>query len=133
MTTIVQLGSCTIPAGLLQAGDRLAIRATWSHGGITGDVLSRLRWGTSVAAGYTSNLTAAVAETQAEVALHTGGAIVSSSHAAAGAAMSTKLESLSGPYSTGLTIGFEGNPLANGDSLGLLQFTVIRYPAQSNP
>jgi len=132
-TSLVQLGSCTIPAGLLQPGDRLAVKTTWSHGGSNGDFHTRWRWGSGVAAAYNSSLSAPLAETDGTIALHTGGAVVSSSNAITGTVVSPKLEGLAILYSGGLTIGFEGNLLNAGDSLALLQFTVIRYPAQANP
>lgn len=132
-TTLVQLGSCTIPAGLLLSGDRLAVRTTWAHSGTSGDFQTRWRWGSGTAAAFTSSVSVPVAETQGEIALHGGGVIVSSSHNTPGTNTSTKLEAITGAYSSGLVIAFEGNALTLGDSIALLQFTVIRYPAQANP
>jgi hypothetical protein len=37
------------------------------------------------------------------------------------------------PFGSGITVGFEGNVTAGTDNLRLVQFTVIRYPAQANP
>lgn len=35
--------------------------------------------------------------------------------------------------SDGLVFGFEGSTAAGGNNLRLVQFTLIRYPAQANP
>jgi hypothetical protein len=131
--SIASLGTCTIPAGLLQPGDRLAIRATWGYDGTAGYNV-RWKWGGAVAGSLAVPGTVHWLDQKGEIALYDGGAILDGvtkgSDAYAGAQF---VDNSTQNYSGDLTIGFEGNSTATGAALRLIQFTVIRYPAQSNP
>jgi hypothetical protein len=132
-TAVASLGSCSVPAGLLRPGDRLAIRATWSHqGGSAYQV--RWRWGGSTVGLLTASGSATLLDQKGEVALYDGGAILDGvTKGNNGYSAPAFLEDSASPYAAGLTIAFEGNSNASGETLRLIQFTVLRYPAQSNP
>jgi hypothetical protein len=123
-TTIASLGTCTIPAGMANPGDRLAIRASWVHDG-TAAYTVRWRWGSSTAGTLTVPGTINVVNQKGEVAPYDSGAVLESGTDFIGITAETAV--------SGITIGFEGNVTSGSENLRLIQFTVIRYPAQSNP
>ena len=125
---VVSLGTCSIPAGLLQPGDRLAVRATWSHEGAAGYAV-RWRWGGAVTGSVAVQGSSNLLDQKGEVALYEGGAVVDGLSNGANLFVENSTEN----YTGGLTFAFEGNSTATGESLRLIQFTVIRYPAQNNP
>jgi hypothetical protein len=132
-TSIVSFGTCSIPAGLLQAGDRLAIRATWSHEG-TGGYEVRWRWGGAAAASMPVPGMVDLLDQKGELAIYDGGAILDgaskgSNSYSTGAFVARHTQN----YTDGLTFGLEGNSTVSGENLRLIQFTVIRFPAQINP
>ncbi|MBM3783961.1 MAG: hypothetical protein FJW30_06340 [Acidobacteria bacterium] len=131
-TSLTQLGTCTIPPGLLQPGDRVAIRATWKRGGAV-PVTVRWRWATAVAADFVLPANATLIETSGEAALSNSGAIISSHYLLQDRSSDSSLMESADPFSTGLTLAFEAFNAAPGANIALIQFSLIRYPAQSNP
>ena len=132
-TAVNSFGTCSIPAGLLNPGDRLAIRAIWLHDGSAAYVV-RWRWGSSTVGETTVPGTADVLDPKGEAAAHTSGAVIEvEAKGAAGFAGAPAIVNSTVPFGSGLTVGFEGNVTAGADSLRLVQFTVVRYPAQVNP
>lgn len=132
-TAVGSFGTCSIPAGLLNSGDRLAIRATWLHDGSAAYVV-RWRWGSSTIGETTVPGTADVLDQKGEAAAYTSGAVIDvNANGAAGFAGAPAIVNSTLPFGAGFTVGFEGNVTAGADSLRLVQFTVVRYPAQVNP
>ena len=128
------LGTCTIPAGLLTTGDRIEVQFQYLHTGTATAFTGELRWGATTILSRTS----VAGETT--LAGRSTFAILGSGQAwnaqswgntftlANGAGSATENSSLS------LTIGFRGAMAATtSDVLTLGNFTVIRYPAQTNP
>ena len=132
-TALIQLGSCTIAAGL-GAGDRLEVQFDFAHSGTaTGFTGALLIGGTTVAsraggateallAGHTSFGTYVGGQTWDT---QTWGVALSLAASAGTAAVNT---------SQAVTVSLQGQMAgATSDSVLLRNFTVIRYPAQSNP
>jgi hypothetical protein len=128
------LGTCTLPAGLLGTGDRIEVHYQYSHSGtavgFTGTVLMA---GISV-------VSRAEPPTETTLVGHTSFGIGSSvqvwdteswgaiSSFVAGVGSSTVDTTQS------FTINFQGLMASSGtDTVALQNFTVVRYPAQSNP
>jgi hypothetical protein len=131
--TIASLGTCSIPAGIVNPGDRLAIRATWIHDGPAAYVV-RWRWGASTVGEATVPGTVTVLDQKGEAAAYASGAVIDiDAKWAAGFAGTPVVVDSNQPFGSGFTVGFEGNVTAGTDNLRLVQFTVIRYPAQANP
>ncbi len=130
--SLASLGSCTIPADLLKPGDRLAIRATWSHAGADG-YTTRWRWGGMTAGTVSAPGAANLLDQKGEVALAGDGTVIDIASRGANGFTAASLDQNTQSYSGGLTIAFEGNSQTAGEELKLVQFTVLRYPAQSNP
>jgi hypothetical protein len=134
------LGTCTIPAGVLGTGDRLDIRFQYMHSG-TGSPFS-----IAVSAGGVSLLQRSpIAATESVLAGSISLTIGASNQLYETRSYGTLSQTLtplqvtvgsplSLPMAAPLTLNFQGNLLGGGgDVLTLFSFTVIRYPAQSNP
>ena len=132
-TAVASLGTCSIPAGVLNPGDRLAIRATWLHDGPAAYVV-RWRWGASTIGEATVPGTVTLLDQKGEAAAYATGAVIDiDAKGAAGFAGTPVIVDSNQPFGSGITVGFEGNVTAGTDNLRLVQFTVVRYPAQVNP
>jgi hypothetical protein len=133
-TTLAYLGTCTIPAGFLQAGDRVDIRFDYSHEGTATGFTIQVNWGGSTVV----SRAAAAGETA------TGGRVDVGTYSSASqwrveswgatlafaASAGKATDSLAAP----LTLSFLGNMAATTtDTVTLRNFTVVRYPAQQNP
>jgi hypothetical protein len=128
------LGSCTIPAGLLTAGDRIEVQFNYLHTGTAATFTAELHWGAATILSRTS-----VASETALAGRLTFG-ILASTQAWAGQswgnsfALANAVGSAAANTSLSLTITFPARlGTATGDVISLSNFTVIRYPAQTNP
>lgn len=134
-TTLTQLGSCTLPAGLLSTGDRLQVEYHYTHAGsalgFTGQV--------QVAGTTVETRTAAASESilagRTAFGLYSGGQTWDtttwggSSLAFAASAGTAGIDP-----TQAVTISFQGQMTSTGtDTVTLRNFTVIRYPVQTNP
>lgn len=132
-TLVASLGTCNIPAGVLHAGDRVAIRATWSHSGAAAYQV-RWRWGSVTAGAITVPATAMLLDQKGEAALYDASAVLDgASKGSDGYTGGTFVASNPEAYGSGLLFSLEGNVQQTGDTLRLLQFTLVRFPAQANP
>lgn len=133
-TMLVQLGSCTLPGGLLSAGDRIEVRFQYTHTGTTVGFTPQIQWG-----GTTALSRAAVAaDTSVAGQLGFGIKVGSQSYDAqsvgSALALAASVGSATENSSVNLTVSFQGKmSSATAETVGLSNFTVIRYPAQSNP
>ena len=133
-TASTQLGSCTIPAGLLETGDRIEVQFHFGHTGTATAFTGQLNWGS------TSILSRTSVATETALAGHMSFGILAS-----GQSWDAQSWGNSFPVATGvgsaaentaqnLTISFLGSMAGTTtDTVTLLNFTVIRYPAQANP
>ena len=128
------LGSCTIPAGLLTAGDRIEVQFYYLHTGAASIFTAELHWGAATILSRSS------IASETALAGHVSFGILASSQSwdaqswgnnfalaniVGGAAANTSLS---------LTISFPARlAAATADVISLSNFTVIRYPAQTNP
>lgn len=133
-TTPVQLGSCTLPAGLLSTGDRIEVRFQYTHTGTTTGFTPQIQW-----AGTTAlSRTAVAAETAVagQIGFGIGAGTQSYDARSWGSALAfaTSVGNMTANSTVNLTIAFEASMAsATSDVVVLSNFTVIRYPAQSNP
>lgn len=128
------LGSCTIPAGLLTAGDRIEVQFFYTHTGATSTFTAELHWGTATILSRTS----LAAETT--LAGHATFGILASTQSWDAQtwgntfALATAVGSAAANTSLSLTITLPAHlGTATADVISLSNFTVIRYPAQTNP
>ena len=131
---ITTIGSCSIPAGLLQAGDRIEVRYHALHTGSTRAITVQLAWGNTVLVSQTAASAEALLTAHADVTL--SAAITVWSAQSWGSTLSTA--STAGQFATivqqASTLNINAQLQSSGtDILSLQQLTVIRYPAQMNP
>ncbi len=128
----VLFGSCTVPAGLLKAGDRLQIRASWAYTGATGYTV-RWRWGAGTHGAATVTDASNLLDQKGEVALYDASAVIDGASRGSSGFTAGFVEGSAENWSGAVTVAFEGNVTGLGETLRLVQFTVVRLPAQSNP
>lgn len=131
--SLASFGSCTIPAGMLQPGDRVGVHVTWLHDGPAA-YLVRWRWGGATVGSLLVLGVANLLEQRGEVALYDGGAVISgTAKGPNGYTGGEFVENTTQAIGTALTFSLEGNSTVAGENLRLVQFTLVRYPAQANP
>ena len=128
------LGSCTIPAGLLTTGDRIEVEYYYLHTGTASTFTAEVHWGAATIVSRTS----VAAETT--LVGHVAFGILASTQAWAAQswgntfALANAVGSAASNTSLSLTITFPARlGTATSDVVSLANFTVIRYPAQTNP
>jgi hypothetical protein len=128
------LGSCTIPAGLLTAGDRIEVQFDYLHTGTATTFTAELHWGGATILSRTS-----VAAETALAGRATFGILASTQSWDAQSwgnnfVLANALGSAAANTSLSVTLTFPARlGAATGDVISLSNFTVIRYPAQTNP
>jgi len=132
--SVTQLGSCTIPAGLLGTGDRIEVQFQYNHSGTSTGFTGQIRW-----AGATVVSRAAVASETAMVGrlsfgLYSGAQAWDAQSWGGTLSFAAVTGTASADITQNLTIAFQGQMAGStADSVILRNFTVIRYPAQTNP
>ena len=133
-TTSTPLGTCTIPMGTLGTGDRLEMRFQFGHSGTAQGFTAEVRVGTTTVLSRAAGATESVLAGNSDFGLFSGGqswaaqswGALTSSASGAGTAVEDP--------SQAITIEFRGQiAAASGDTVSAQNFTVIRYPAQTNP
>jgi hypothetical protein len=131
---ITQLGTCTIPAGILGSGDRIEVRFQMAHigsaSGFSGEV--RIGSATIVARSAVSSETRLTGQT--DFSIFGTDQIWDSQTFGTTLTLATTTGSAAVDTSQAVTVSFRGQLTStSADSLALRNFTVIRYPAQTNP
>ena len=128
------LGSCTIPAGLLTPGDRIEIQFYYLHTGTAATFTAELHWGAATV------LTRTSAASETALAGHATFGILASTQSWDAQswgntfALANAIGAAAANTSLSLTITFPARlSVATSDVISLSNFTVIRYPAQTNP
>jgi hypothetical protein len=134
-TTMVQLGSCTLPAGLLGTGDRLEVAYHYSHTGSAIAFTGQVQVGGTTVASRTAAASESLVAGHTNFALHSGGQTWdTSTWGSATLAFAASAGGAAVDPTQAVTISFQGQMSGSGtDSVTISNFTVIRYPAQTNP
>lgn len=133
-TTITQLGTCTIPAGVLGSGDRLEVRFQLVHTGTTAGFSGEVRVGTSTVVARFAPDSEGRLTGQTDFSILGVSQVWDSETWGTTLARETTTGTAAEDTSQALTVSFRGQMVsATTDSLSLRNFMVIRYPAQVNP
>ncbi len=131
---LTRLGSCTIPAGMLKPGDRVEMRFDYAHQGSGTGFQIAVRWGATALVARSAPASVGQLSGRADAAVRAGGVQWSTQSwgdalsFAAGAGVAA--DALNVP----LTVDFlAAMGAAGSETVSLENFTVLRYPAQSNP
>ncbi len=133
-TSWTSLGSCTIPANTLAAGDRVVVSFGFTHEGTSSAPSIELRWGGTAVI----SRPATAAETQivgrSEFGLYTGGALWAAQDWGASLALSSGTGIATAAFSAPLAIELAGRfASSTTDTLTLRNYTVVRHAAAGLP
>jgi len=133
-TTLAELGSCTIPAGLLGVGDRIEIQFQYGHAGTaTGFTGAVMIGGTTVAA-RSVTATETLLAGQTSFGIYADGQTWNTQSWGVASSLVVNAGTASENTALALRVSLQGHMAGTtSDSVFLRNFTVIRYPAQTNP
>ncbi|GAB4361556.1 MAG: hypothetical protein OHK0021_05620 [Bryobacter sp.] len=133
-TTSTSLGTCFVPSFFFDAGDRIEVFADYEHTGSASGFSVELRFGGQTVWTRTLSSSTALVSLRGSGGLHgTGTLWGNTSFTNTGNAESVSSQT-SGVPTSAFSISFRANlSLASGDTVTLRNFSVVRYPAQSNP
>jgi hypothetical protein len=122
------LGTCVIPAGTLNAGDRVEIRIDLSHTGTQSGFTFQVTWGATTLLTRDASSGDALIAARGDAAIGASGAQLSSQSWGTVLPFTATVGVANDPLNAPLTITFSGN-LAQpaGDSVNLNNFTILRY------
>jgi hypothetical protein len=133
-TVLTQLGSCTIPAGLLGAGDTIEISYQYGHSGTTEGFTGQINFGSATLVSRTTAASETALAGRARLGIGSGAQPFNGESWGNSLSFATAVGSFSQNTAQSLTISFQADLAASTtDTVNLSSFTVIRYPAQSNP
>jgi hypothetical protein len=127
--TLVSLGMCSIPAGLLSQGDRIEIRFDYSHNGSAGGFSIEARWAATTIVHRDALAAETLVAGRADAGVLTANAQLSSeTWGSASLGFAANAVVAGDAYAAGVSIDFRGLVAGGGDSLTLSNFTVVRIP-----
>lgn len=126
--TPAALGTCSIPAGLLAAGDRVEIRFDYAHQGTGGGVSVEVDWGGTAMVHRDTAAAETLITGRADAAILASGAQLSAESWGATLAFAAGAATAADSYAAGLTVNFMGSVAQSGDTVTLNNFTVVRVP-----
>jgi hypothetical protein len=133
-TTSTSLGTCTIPAGLLTTGDRIEVQFHFRHTGTATAFTGELRWGATSILLRTSVAGELAFTGRLAFGILTGAQSWDAQSWGNSFALANSVGSAAENSALNLTVSFRGLMAATtSDILTLSNFTVVRYPAQTNP
>ena len=133
-TTLTQLGSCTIPAGLLGTGDRIEAHYQYSHVGSTAGFTGEVHIGGTTVVSRSAAATETEFVGRTDLGTYSGAQLWDTQSWGTALVFAAAVGSATIDITQALTVDFRGEMAAAGsDSVVMRNFTVVRYPAQSNP
>lgn len=133
-TTLTSLGTCTIPAGFLQPGDRADIRFDYSHEGTATGFTLEVHWGSTAVVSRSDVAGDTDAGGRVDAGIDSSGAHWRAQSWGAALALAASAGSASDSLAAALTVSFLGRMAgATAETVTLRNLTVVRFPAQQNP
>ena len=126
--TLENIGSCAVPSGVLQPGDRLEIRFDAAHTGTAAGFSVEVDWGGTVLVHRDAAAGDALMTGTAGAAIQDSGAQVSSQSWGTVLPFAATVGTAADDYANGMSISFQGKVAQTGDSVTLTNFTVVRIP-----
>ena len=127
-SAMATIGTCSIPGGLLAAGDRVQIQFDLEHQGTAGGFTFNLAWGATSVVERSGAAGDALVSVRAEAAITSAGAQLSGQSWGAVLPFAASVLKATDSYSGGLTINFQGLVAQTGDTLTLRGYSVVRVP-----
>jgi len=127
-TTMANIGSCQIPAGVLETGDRVEVRFDVSHQGSAGGFSVEVDWGGTALLHANAAAADVLLTGRADAAVLASGAQLSSQIWGTVLPFAAGVAHASDSIANGLVINFVGMVGQSADSVSLSNFTVVRIP-----
>jgi hypothetical protein len=127
-STLTSIGTCTIPPGLLTAGDRVEIRFDLDHSGAAGAFSFAVLWGTTTVLARNASAVDAQAAGRADAALTAAGAQLSHQSWGTSLAFVAGVGKSTVDHTAGLTVDFQALTALPAETVTLSNFTVVRFP-----
>ena len=129
-TTLSSLGTCTIPAGTLQPGDRVKIGFDYSHeGSLTGFTFA-VNWGNTLLVTRNGAVSDAFVSGWAEAGANTSACQLSVQSWGTVMGLAAGVSNAYDSLSYAIVLAFQGQMAATTtDTVTLRNFSVVRYPA----
>ena len=132
--TPVKLGSCMIPAQLIQAGDRFEIRFDYTHAGAASSFGVEAKWGATSLVNRTATAADIAVAGWAGYSVSGSGGVWSTQSWGSGLQFASSAGTTQESASNGIEVGIYGHMSAiTADSISLNNVSVVRYPLKSNP
>jgi len=129
--TFTSLGSCTIPANVLQTGDRVEIHFDLVHAGTATGFEFKAYWGSTVLVDRMAGAAELMIAGKGESAVYSGGAQLRSESWGTSIGYAASVTNATDNIVPAMTIDFQSKMLqATTETVTLRNFTVVRYPAQ---
>jgi hypothetical protein len=133
-TVSTSLGTCTLPAGLLNTGDRVEVRYQFSHTGTGTGFTPQVSWGATPVLSRTGSSSDTAFAGIMDFAINSSTQPWSGQSWGSSLAFATAVGSANVNTAQSVTITFLGQiSSSTSDTVSLSSFTVVRYPAQVNP
>ena len=133
-TTMTTLGTCTFPANFLKPGDRIEAHFSYSHEGSSRAFNFEVHWGGSTIVSRATSSTETRAVGTADFGMYPGATLWNVQSWGSLLGMAYAAGTAADPLTSPLTLSFLGDfASSTSDTVTLRNFTVVRYPAQSNP
>lgn len=127
-STLFSIGTCTIAAGFLTAGDRVEIRFDLDHTGTAGGFTFEVHWGATTVLSRNAAAADAQVTGRADVALTSAGAQLSHQSWGTSLALAAGVGKSTDDYTAGITVDFQAKTVQSGETVTLKNFTVLRFP-----
>ncbi len=133
-TSSAQLATCTIPAGVLGTGDRLEVQYHFLHSGAASGFTTLVRIGSQTVSSRTLASNESLLVGNSRFGIFSAEQIWDSQSWGTSSGILTGTGLAAEDTSQAVTVTLLGNlGSSSADTIGLENFTVIRYPAQVNP
>jgi hypothetical protein len=133
-TVLVELGSCTIPSGLLGAGDRLEIQFQYAHTGTATGFTGAVQIGGTTIASRAAGGTEGILAGHTSFGIYGSGQTWDTQTWGIGLSLATNAGTSGEDTAQALRVSVRGQMAGTtSDTVFLRNYTVIRYPAQANP
>jgi hypothetical protein len=133
-TTLTELGSCTIPVGLLGAGDRLEVQFHYAHTGTATGFTGTVLMGSTTVASRAGGATEGLLAGHTSFGIYGSGQVWDTQTWGTAVSLAANAGTAGENTAQAVRVSLRGQMAgATSDSVFLRNFTVIRYPAQTNP
>ena len=125
------LGACTIPANVLQTGDRVELHFDLAHTGGSVGFEYQAIWGATTLTDRVAPAAEAMVAGKGEAGLYNGGAQARAESWGTVLAFAASVANATDNVAPGITVSFPVKLVQTAtDTVTLVNFTVVRYPAQ---